>query len=158
MNPIAKGFLIGCGGLAVVVLVGVVGLGVWLMSGPEGGVKLSNEMDQYALDYIAAHDFLDPDEELLAYFDVTLAMDGTEAAILTSDRVIYHNAGNTTSIRVEDIEDVSHRYESLVGDVIEIRSTSGQVMKIEIAPFNLGETFNNVLMNIWQKTNDQTEP
>lgn len=156
MKPIAKAFLFGCGGLALLVVAGIVGLGVWLFSGPEGGVKLGNDMDQYALDYIAEHDLLRPGEEVLAYYDVTLGMDGTEAAILTPDRVIYHKNGNTTSIPIQEIEEIHRRYETLVGDVIEIRSSSGSAMKIEIAPFNQGETFKNVLMSTWQRTKDMT--
>ena len=33
-------------------------------------------MDQYALDYMAEHNLLTSDEQLLAYYDVTVAMDG----------------------------------------------------------------------------------
>ncbi len=157
MNPVAKAFLIGCGSLAVLAVVAVVALAVWIASGPEGGVKLGNEMEPYALEYIAEHDLLEPGEEILAYYDVTLMLDGTEAAILTPSRVIYHKGGNTTSIAIEDIADIRHRYESLTGDVIEIQAASGRTMKIEIAPMNLGETFSNVLMNTWEATKEVAE-
>jgi hypothetical protein len=155
MKPEAKVFLFGCGGLAVLALAGMVSVGVWLFSGPEGGVKVGNEMEQYALEYIAEHNLLQPGEEVLAYYDATITMDGTEAAILTPNRVIYHKDGNTTSISIQDIEDVSHRYESWLGDIIEIQSASGQLMKIEIAPLNKGETFKNVLMSTWQRTKNE---
>ena len=36
-------------------------------------------------------------------------------------------------------------------DGIEFQAVSGAVVKIEIAPFNLGETFKNVLMTAWEK-------
>lgn len=150
MNPVAKTFLIGCGVLGFLALCGVVVVGVWLFTGPEGGVKLGNEVDTYALEYLEEHEVLEPGEEILAYYDVTIAMDGTEAAILTDQRVMYHKAGKTTSILLDDIADVRHRYESLIGDIFEIQSTSGRTMKIEIAPFNQGETFKNVLMATWQ--------
>lgn len=155
MQPVAKAFLIGCGVIALIVIIGVVWVGWWLFSGPTSGVKVGNEMDQYALDYIAEHGLLEPDEEVLAYYDVTLAMDGTEAAIVTGDRVLYHKLGNTTSIPIREIEDIQHRYETLTGDIIEIQSDSGQMMKIEIAPLNAGETFKNVLMNRWQRVRDE---
>lgn len=151
MKRTTKGLLIGCGSLVVIAIAVVVLIGVWLFTGPESGVKLSNQMDQYALDYIAEHGLLSPSEEILAYYDVTMAMDGTEAAILTTERVIYHKQGNTSAISIEDIEDVHHRYETLTGDILEIQSMSGQVMKIEIAPFNLGETFRNMLITTWEK-------
>jgi hypothetical protein len=155
MTPTQKYLLVGCASLALLGIIGVVGLGVWLYSSPEGGVRLSNEMEKYALDYLAEHQLLNPGEKVLAYYDVTLSMDGTEAAILTKDRVIYHKeTGTTTSIPIQDIRDVRHRYETLIGDVIEVESTSGEVIKIEIAPLNQGETFKNVLMNLWQDTKD----
>jgi hypothetical protein len=108
-------------------------------------------MDQYALDYIAEHGLLSPGEELLAYYDATMAMDGTEAAIVTTDRVIYHKPGKTSAIRFEDIEEVRHRYETLTGDVLEVQAFSGQVMKIKIAALNHGERFRNVLMSTWKR-------
>jgi hypothetical protein len=52
VKPLAKRALIGCGGLAAVAITSVVLIGIWLFKGPESGVKLGNEMDQYALDYI----------------------------------------------------------------------------------------------------------
>jgi hypothetical protein len=150
MKPLVKVLLIGCGSLAFLGLALVVGLGVWLFSGPESGVKLGNEMDLYALDYLSEHEILEPGEEILAYYDATMSMDGTEAAILTSERVLYHKAGRTASIPIQEIEDIRHRKEPLVGDVIEVQAVSGEVMKIEIAPLNLGETFLNVLKTTWK--------
>lgn len=148
-----KALLAGCGILLLLTIIAVVGTGIWLYSTPESGVKLGNQMDQYALNYLAQKQLLKPGEEVLAYYDVTLAMDGTEAAILTRDRVIYHKkAGRTTSIPIRDVQDVRHRYVSLTGDIIEVQSASGEVMKIEIAPLNDGETFKDVLMDLWQKT------
>jgi hypothetical protein len=144
-RPVLKGFLIGCGAFAAIVVVAVVVAVVWLATGPESGVKLGHEMDAYALEYLDEHALLEPDEEILAYYDVTIAMDGTEAAILTNDRVLYHRNGATLAIPVEDVAEVRHRREALVGDVIEIESVDGRTMKIEIAPLNQGETFLNVL-------------
>ncbi len=154
MKPVAKVFLIGCGGLLVLCVAAAVVGGTWLATRPEGGVRAGNQMEQYALDYLSEHSLLEPGEEVLAYYDATLSMDGTEAAILTNDRVMYHKNGNTTSIALQDIEDVRHRKEPLIGDVIEIQAASGQLMQIEIAPLNKGETFKNVLMNVWRKRKD----
>jgi len=155
MKPTEKRLAIGCGSLTAIGIIAAVWLGVWLFSGPESGVKLGNEMDRYALDYIDEHGLLRPGEIILAYYDATVAMDGTEAAILTNDRVIYHKQGNTTEILIGDIEDIRHRNETLMGDIFEIQAFSGQVMKIEIAPLNMGETFKNVLMNIWEKQKNE---
>jgi len=127
-------------------------LSVWLLTGPEGGVRLGNEMEPYALEYLREHRVLDPEEDVLAYYDVTVSLKGTEAAILTSDRMIYHKSDQTMSIPIREIEDVRHRYETLIGDVIEIQAASGQTMKVEIAPMNQGKTFKNVLMTAWEKS------
>ncbi len=156
-NLVLKVFAIGCGTIAVLVLVAFVWLGWSFFSGPVGGVRLSNEMEQYALDYLAEHQLLDSEEDLVAYYDATLTLDGTEAAILTTQRVVYHKAGQTTSIPIQEIEDIQHRYESLGGDVIEIHARSGLPMKIAIAPLNSGESFVNALMRAWERTRSEPQ-
>ena len=142
--------LLGCGALVgFFLLVLVVGV-IWLSLGPEGGVRLPNEMETYALEYLGEHGILEDSEELLAYYDVTMSLDGTESAILTTRRVIYHRNGENSAINLEDIEDIRYRRETFIGDIFEISATSGFTMKIEIAPFNQGETFKNVLMASWE--------
>jgi len=133
------------------ILLGVVGLFAWLLSGPEGGVKMANEMDQYALDYLERHRLLESNEKVVCYYDVTLSMDGSEAAILTNARLLYHKGGRTTAIPLAELADVQHHYESLIGDVIVARSAAGEMMKIEIAPFNGGETFLRALNDAWRQ-------
>ena len=142
-----KPFLIGCGVAVAIVVAIAVGLIIWLSTGPESGVKMANEMDKYALEYIENHNLLNDTEELIAYYDVTISMDGSEAAILTTERVMYHKGGHTTSIDLKDIDVVRHRYE--FGDIIEVVSKSGTQLKIEIAPLNQGESFYNALMYAW---------
>ena len=141
-----KTLLIVVGVVFVIAVGSVIGFFVWLFSGPESGVKMNNEMDEYALEYMEEHGLLNEGEEIVAYYDVTMSMDSTEAAILTTERVIYHKNGRTTSIDLDDVVDVQHRYESITGDVIEVRSKSGTQIKIEIAPLNMGESFYNALI------------
>lgn len=139
------GVLIGCA-IPTVLVVAVMCAGlIWLGTGPEGGVKLSNEMESYATEYVEEHGILNAKESLIAYYDATISLDGTEAAILTDERVIYHLNGRSTWIPLADITDVRHRTDPLMGDIIEIDSSSGVPMKIEIAHFNQGETFLNAL-------------
>ncbi|HEV7242568.1 MAG TPA: hypothetical protein VGQ36_25280 [Thermoanaerobaculia bacterium] len=149
-----KVLLIGCGVVFTGGAIFFAALAYWISSTPEGGVKLGYEMDKYALVYLDKHKILAPGEEVLAYYDVTLGMDGTEAAILTNHRVIYHKASRSTAIRLKDVRDVRHRRESLVGDVIEVEDGAGKIMKIEIAPLNQGETFKNALMSAWRAARD----
>lgn len=141
MSGWLKGLLIGCGVFVLIAVVGMVGCVVWLGTAPESGVKLANQMDEYAVEYLDEHALLEPDEELRAYYDVTISMDGTEAAILTDRRVMYHHNGETTSISLDDIVEVDHRQESLIGDVIEVVKVDGTALRIEIAPFNDGAAF-----------------
>ena len=146
-----KSILIGCGALLGIFVILMVSGAIWLFTGPEGGVRLPNDMEEYALKYLDAHKILNDSEELLAYYDITVSCDGSEAAILTTKRVIYHKNGKNDSIDIDRIEDIRHRQEALIGDIFEITAASGKTMKIEIAPLNQGETFKNVLMDAWQR-------
>ena len=76
----------------------------------------------------------------------------TEAAILTTERLVYHNGGKSTAIPLSDITDIRHRKDAMIGDIIEIDSRSGMPMKIEISLFNQGETFLNALRNAWERS------
>lgn len=136
-----KWSLVGCSSLVLLVVLGMVGCVIWLGSGPEGGVRLGNEMDQYALDYLELHELLEDGEVVKAYYDATISLDGTEAAILTDRRVLLHRQGSTTAIGLVDIVDVDFRDENLVGEVIEIVDREGNALRVEIAPLNDGAAF-----------------
>jgi len=132
-----KPILIGCGTLLGIFLILIVVVGIWLFTGPEGGVRVPNDMEAYALEYLDENKILEDSEELLAYYDVTLSCNGSEAAILTTKRLIYHvKDRNDITMDLGDVEDIRHRQESFIGDVFEISATSGKTMKIEIAPLN----------------------
>lgn len=152
--------LIGCGiAVSIGVLLCIIGGAAaifWLITSPEGGVRMSNEMEQYALDYIAEHNLLRETEEIIAYFDVTISLNGSEAAILTTERVIYHKGDRTTSIDLKDIGDIEHRYEGIIGDIIEVSGKSGTRLKIEIAPLNQGESFYNALIDAWEAAQNES--
>jgi len=126
---------------------------IWLLSGPEGGVRLSNDMEEYAVEYLDKHQVLNSTEQVVAYYDATITVDGTEAAILTTERVLYHMNGKTTAIPISEITDIRVREDDLMEYLIEIDSRDGMPMKIELAYFNQGETFVNALENAW--TNSQ---
>jgi hypothetical protein len=143
--------LIGCGSIAVVFIIVVVVLFAWLLSGPEGGVKLSNEIDPYATKYLKDHKMLKDKEKVIAYYDATVSMDGTEAIILTDSRILSHRDGKTTAIKLRDIDDIQHTKEGLLGDIYVITAKDGQCIKVEIAPLNSADAFTKVLMNSWNK-------
>lgn len=125
------------------------GLALGSDTSKQGGTLLPNEMDVYATEYLNNNALLDPGESLRAYYDVTIALDGTEAAWVTDQRVAYHVAPNTTYINLRDIESIDTREEGMIGHVIDIRATSGEMMHIEVAPLNGGETFINELEYAW---------
>lgn len=149
-----KWALIGCGSIGVIAVLGMVGCVVWLGSGPEGGVKLGNQMDQYALEYLDEHDMLEEGEVVRAYYDVTISMDGSEAAILTDQRVLYHRNGSTVEMALEDIVEVDFRNEGLIGDVIEIVDAQGDALQVEVAPLNDGAAFFRALERARMKVAD----
>lgn len=150
-GSVFKFLAIGCGAILLIGVAAIVGLFVWIGSKPEGGVKLANEMEPYALSYIEKRQLLEPGENLLAYYDATMSMDGSEAAILTDRRVLYHKDGRTTAFDLADVEKIDYREEGIVGDVFEIHSSGGMALKIEIAPLNQGETFKKILFATWKK-------
>ena len=150
-----KAILIGCGTLLGIFLILIAVVVIWLSTGAEGGVRLPNNMEDYALEYLDKHKILEDSEELLAYYDETISLDGSEAAILTTKRVIYHKNGKNIDMNLADIEDIRHRKETLIGDVFEISTSSGKTIRIEIAPLNQGETFKNVLTKAWNSSKNQ---
>ncbi|WP_432663684.1 hypothetical protein R9X47_24265 [Wukongibacter baidiensis] len=139
-------FLIGCGAIFGIIILAVILFFVWIAGQPEGGVLFSNEIEEYALEYIKEHNILNNTEELIAYYDCTLSLDGTEAALLTNERIIYHKKGSTNALNLIDVVDVKHRYEDIDGDIIEITNKDGKLLKIEIDPDNNGESFYNALI------------
>lgn len=140
----------------VAIVSGIVGLVVIVIifsfirgfMGPEGGVKMINEMEEYALGYLEEHGILNDTEEIVAYYDHSRSLDGTEAAILTNERIIYHKRSLTMAFNLNSIADIKHRYEEFDGDIIEIMNREGRFMKIIIAPDFGGESFYNALIGL----------
>ncbi len=104
---------------------------------------MSNNMETYATKYIQEHKILEEGEKIIAYYDVTLALDGTEAAMVTNKRVIYHKGGNNTAIKLAEIESIDHKDE--FGLHITVVDKEGQRMGIEVAPLNGGPEFLSAL-------------
>ena len=145
-----KWFFIGCGSAILLMVLLFGGCCIWLITLPEGGVRLNNQMESYALKYLDENKVLPENSTIVAYYDSTVNCTGKEAVILTKEQVIYHKEGNNNIINLKDIKDIKFRTEPLIGDVIEIYSKDGNIMKIEIAPFNQAGTFINALKNGWE--------
>jgi hypothetical protein len=118
---------------------------MFLGGGAEGGVRYANTMEDYAVEYNAAHGILEPGEQIVAYYDTTMSLDATESAILTDRRLVYHRAGMNTAIPVSDIVDVRSSEDPLLGILIDVTGRDGSVMHIEIAHMNGGDGFLRLL-------------
>ena len=124
----------------------------------EGGVRVSNNMEKYASEYIDNKRLLNEGEQIIAYYDYTISCDGTEAAILTNKRLIYHNQQTTnTSINLNDITDIKNTIDSLIGYSIEVYSNDGNVLMIQIAPLQNGDTFLRLLKSKVSETEVNTQ-
>lgn len=121
-----------------------------------GGVRVSNDIPASALDHLDKRKVLVPGEKVLAYYDATIGGDGSEVAMVTSERLVYFKEGRTTAFVLVDIADVRHHTEPLIGDVIEVTSDSGEAMKVEIAPLNDGPLFLSTLEAAWKKKRPAT--
>ena len=111
----------------------------------EGTVRVGSNMEAYALEYLENHEILYPDEKILAYYDYTISLDGTTAAILTDTRLIYHNQETTTTyFFLDKITKIDHYEKSIEGLFIEAWK-GDELMMIEIAYWQGGDIFLNVL-------------
>ncbi|NMF82025.1 hypothetical protein [Nodosilinea sp. P-1105] len=132
--------------LAIVLPIGAVFLGffglfIFFLTGPEGGVRVTSNMEPYALEYLESHQLLDPHETIMAYYDASFQLNGTKAAILTDSRVIYHQPMGTSVIPLTEVERIEHETDGMVGDSIRIFSKSGEIMAIEIDSIDNGSLF-----------------
>ncbi|MEO0538807.1 MAG: hypothetical protein AAF215_33730 [Cyanobacteria bacterium P01_A01_bin.123] len=114
--------------LALVILI-FLGLAFY---GPEGGVRFANNMEDYALEYIEDQNLLQTGEQIVAYYDVTIRLNGSEAAILTDSRLIYHVSGRNTIINLADINTIDVSEDEFFGHTIQVTSTDGDTIVIEI--------------------------
>ncbi len=131
------------GGLAIA----VIGFVMFFSLGPEGGVRVTSTMEPYAKEYLETKRLLEADEKVIAYYDATITLKGTEAAILTDQRVIYHRPGGTTSLPLQQVARIEHEEQNMIGDVIRIFAEDGELMVIEVAPLNGGPQFLSALEN-----------
>jgi hypothetical protein len=154
---VKKAILIGCLGALVLGMLGFGGLIFWFATGPEGGVRLANEIEPYAVEYMEQHGLLEPGEQVLAYYDDTLSLNGERASIVTDRRVMVHADGETFAVALDEIEDIHPTSEALLGEVILVETESGVPLKIEIAPLNQGESFVLVLQGAWNRARNDGE-
>lgn len=114
-----------------------------------GGTLLPNQLSVTTTSYLNDNGLIESGESMRAYYDYTLELDNSESAWVTDQRVAYHLAPNTTYMMLTDIDSIDTREEGLMGHMIDVRSKSGELMHIEIAAMNGGETFISELEYAW---------
>lgn len=133
-------------GCALVVF-GLCGTCLWaggIFSGREGGVRFSNNVEDYAVEELDARHILDEGEEVVAYFDVTLDLDGSEAAVLTDRKLAYYRLDRVRSIPLEEIVEVRVDDDGLGGQSITVFGEN-EIVNFTIPVFNGGPGFVSAL-------------
>ena len=107
-----------------------------------GGVLTYNELPASVIEFFDTTDILE-NEQIIAYYDVTLVLDNSESAILTNKNLIYYKYGRVERFPLSSI--VSLEEEECFGLCIIASTRDSRVMKIEIAPLNGGDIFLDLL-------------
>ena len=107
-----------------------------------GGVLTYNELPASVIEFFDTTDILE-NEQIIAYYDVTIALDNSESAILTNKNLIYYKYGRVVRFPLSSI--VSVEAEECFGLCIVATTKDDRVMEIEIAPLNGGDLFLELL-------------
>ena len=107
-----------------------------------GGVLTNNQLPASVIEFFDNTDILE-NEQIIAYYDVTIALDNSESAILTNKNLIYYKYGRVVRFPLSSI--VSVEAEECFGLCIVATTKDDRVMEIEIAPLNGGDLFLELL-------------
>ena len=107
-----------------------------------GGVLTYNQLPASVIEFFDKTDILE-NEQIIAYYDVTIALDNSESAILTNKNLIYYKYGRVVRFPLSDIESIEA--EDCFGLCIVATTSDDRVMEIEIAPLNGGDLFLELL-------------
>jgi hypothetical protein len=151
MSPGLKWALGGCATVVVIgSLVVMVSVARWCGRSTElSGVIMGTQVPPAITAGLRGRGLLGPTEELLAYYDASMSLDGSEISFVTRDRIVYARGGQTVAMPLAEVDEVTHRSETLA-EIIEVRTTQLQRMKIELAALNDGAAFLRVLEDAWK--------
>ena len=107
-----------------------------------GCVQTNNQLPASVIEFFDKTDILE-NEQIIAYYDVTIALDNSESAILTNKNLIYYKYGRIVRFPLNSI--VNIEAEDCFGLCIVASTRDNRVMKIEIAPLNGGDLFLELL-------------
>jgi hypothetical protein len=147
----AMGLMVVLGGLfgTCGVVAGLVALDA--SSEDQGGVILGAQVPQKTLDALRERQLIGPKEVPLAYHDATISLDMSDLTFIAPNRVVHVKGATVAALPLMNVTKITHHTEGLIGDVIEITTSDGKNMRLEIAPLNGGESYVNVLEDAWQK-------
>ena len=70
-----------------------------------GGVLTNNELPTSVIEFFENTDILES-EQIIAYYDVTIALDNSESAILTNKNLIYYKNGRIERFPLNSIASI----------------------------------------------------
>ena len=110
----------------------------------EQGVSLPDQIDEISWGHIKSNVALEDGEEVRAFYDNSVTLDGTDIALVTNRRVITHRNSNTTALYLSEVTSIQ-RVDDVIGDAIEVTAEGGRMVRVPIAPMNGIDTFENIL-------------
>ncbi len=107
-----------------------------------GCVQTNNQLPASVIEFFDKTDILE-NEQIIAYYDVTIALDNSESAILTNKNLIYYKYGRVVRFPLNSI--VNIEADDCFGLCIVASTRDNRVMEIEIAPLCGGDLFLDLL-------------
>jgi hypothetical protein len=120
-------------------------------SGDRGGVKLAADLPPYAQRIVADRKLLLDGEKLVAFYDETISLDGSELFMLTDRRLVHIAGGRTQSIPLDQIEAIDKKESGIEGETLLVRTRNAEYMQVTIALMNGADIFHDVLRAEWQR-------
>jgi len=117
----------------------------WASALPESGVRAGNQLDGKTKKIIEKKAKLAEGEEVVVFYDTTIAVDASECAVITTHRVISWKGAELTDMPLDDVATFTHEEVPLAGDVFTLTDTRGKVLRIEVAPLHDGALFKTAL-------------
>ncbi len=116
----------------------------------QGGVQLGAQISETRLAKLRQRGLINDQTKVIAFYDASVSLDMSEVALLTTRELIHANGPAVARVEVAEISSVDHRVEAMM-DVIEVATTDGTHMRIEVAVFNGGVSFLNALEDELQR-------
>ena len=110
-------------------------------------MRAPHEVPEYAQTFMDQKRFLDADEQLIGFYDVTIETDASESYLVTDKRLIHVTPTGLLAIPLSEVTSVISYDTGVMGWVYEVSSTSGEVITFEIPILNGIGKFGNMLKN-----------